>query len=301
MSSPFKTKDPKILRKSLKDSLKGSLRFVGSFSPLTSRLIEQKGFDGVYISGAVVSSFLNRPDVGLNTLTELSSFAETVTEACSLPSLVDADTGFGSSLQTAKTVYELEKKGVSGLHIEDQDMPKRCGHLDKKTLISQSKMQEKIEAACKVRSDENFLIVARTDARGVEGMDEAIKRAKAYEEAGADMIFPEALSSKEEFKKFRDQVKIPLLANMTEFGKTNIIPFETFKSIGYNLVIYPVSIWRLALKAVDQGLDLLSQDKQEALLKSMQTRSELYELLNYKAYNEFDTELFNFSLKNKPS
>jgi len=287
-------------RKSLRKKLNSScLRFVGSFSPLVSRLIEQKGFDGIYISGAVVSSLWGWPDIGLTTLTEAANQAENISQSSSLPSLADADTGFGGAVHCARSIYEFEKRGLSACHIEDQSFPKRCGHLDQKSLIPVEEMLLKIQSAVKARRDKNFLIIARTDARGVEGLDAALERAKAYVSVGADMIFPEALQSISEFEKFRSQVSAPLMANMTEFGKTDIIPYKTFKSIAYNAIIYPVSTWRLTLKAVDEGLNLLFRDRQEDLLPQMQTRHELYDLLKYEEYNRFDKELFNFSIGKK--
>jgi len=294
----FKDPSPTEKRKQLRKDLENScLRFVGSFSPLVSRLIEQKGFDGIYISGAIVSSLKAFPDIGLTSLTELGQTAEELIKSSSLPSIVDADTGFGSHVNVARSVYELEKKGLSGLHLEDQDFPKRCGHLDEKKLISKEEMVLKIKTAVKSRRDKNFLIIARTDARAVEGIDQAIERAKSYAEAGADMIFPEALKSVEEFEFFRSKLSLPLMANMTEFGKTDIIKYETFKKMKYNMMIYPVSVWRLALKAVEQGLEQLTQDKQEELLEKMQTRTDLYKLLQYEDYKKFDKSLYNF--KNK--
>ena len=285
-------------RQKLKKQLESScLRFVGSFSPLVSRLIEQKGFDGLYVSGAVLSSLHGWPDIGLTSLTEVVNCAEGLTQNSILPSIVDADTGFGSESNIVRTVYELEKKGLSGCHIEDQTFPKRCGHLDEKSLISVEEMVLKIQTAVKARRDRNFLIIARTDARGVEGMEQAVERAKAYVSAGADMIFPEALRSIKEFESFRKEISVPLMANMTEFGKTDIIPYQSFKSMSYNIVIYPVSAWRLALKAVDQGLDLLFKDEQKTLLPQMQTRQELYQLLQYEDYKKFDKNLYNFSIK----
>ncbi len=283
-------------RQQLRSQLSSScLRFVGSFSPLISRLIEKKAFDGIYISGAVISSFHGFPDTGLIDLSQLARFAGGLISCSSLPSLADADTGFGSALSCARAVYELEKRGLSGLHIEDQVCPKRCGHLDKKKLIPTKEMVLKIQSAVRARQDKNFLIIARTDARGVEGLNSAVDRAKEYVLAGADMIFPEALQSVGEFEKFRSELSIPLIANMTEFGKTEIIPYSVFKKMAYNIVIYPVSLWRLSLKAVDEGLSLLAEDRQKDLLPKMQTRKELYNLLEYSAYNQFDKELFNFS------
>ncbi len=294
----FKQVSAQEKRKKLKKNLENScLRFVGSFSPLISRLIEKKGFDGIYISGAVVSSLKGWPDIGLTTLTEMVDCAENITQSSLLPSIVDADTGFGGAVNSARSLYEFERKGLSGFHIEDQDFPKRCGHLDKKNLISIQDMVLKIQSAVKARKDKSFLIIARTDARGVEGMEQAVDRAKAYVEAGADMIFPEALLSVKEFEYFRSQLSVPLMANMTEFGKTDIIPYSVFKSMAYNIVIYPVSVWRLALKSIDKGLDVLYKDRQKDILTEMQTRKELYDLLEYENYNQFDKEVFNFSIK----
>ena len=294
----FKQISAQEKRKNLKTQLESScLRFVGSFSPLVSRLIEQKGFDGIYVSGAVLSSLHGWPDIGLMSLTEVANLAEGFTQSSILPSIVDADTGFGEAGNIARTVYELEKRGLSACHIEDQTFPKRCGHLDEKNLVSVEDMVLKIKIAVKSRRDGNFLVIARTDARGVEGLGQALERAKAYVSAGADMIFPEALQSIKEFEIFRSEISAPLMANMTEFGKTEIIPYQTFKELAYNVVIYPVSAWRLALKAVDQGLDLLFKDQQKDLLPQMQTRQELYELLQYEDYKMFDKELYNFSIK----
>ena len=294
----FKNVSASEKRKKLKESLEDNscLRFVGSFAPLVSSLIEKKGFDGIYISGAIVSSLKAWPDIGLTTLTELGELAEELTKTSSLPSIVDADTGFGGYANVARTVYELEKRGLSALHLEDQSFPKRCGHLDEKNLISTEEMVLKIKTAVKTRKDKNFLIIARTDARAVEGLEQAVVRAKSYVSAGADMIFPEALKSVKEFEFFRASLSIPLMANMTEFGKTEIIKHETFKKLKYNMMIYPVSPWRLALKAVEQGLTELASDKQEQLLDKMQSREELYRLLKYEDYKVFDKELYNFVL-----
>ena len=292
---------PQQRRKTLRKLLQGPcLRFAGSFSPAVSRLIERRGFDGLYVSGAVVSSFHGLPDIGLVGLKEMAGMAENLIQFSALPSIADADTGFGGPAQAACALYEYERRGLSGLHIEDQSFPKRCGHLDHKKLAPVEEMLLKIKALVRVRKDKNFLIIVRTDARGVRGLQKALDRAKAFEGAGADMIFPEALMSLKEFELFRSQIKIPLMANMTEFGKTPIIPFQRFKNMGYNIVIYPVSLWRLALKAVDEGLSALKKDHQKKLLPKMQTRAELYDLLEYKKYQLFDKELYNFSLKKDP-
>ena len=297
MIAPQKSATQK--RKELKEKLKASrcLRFVGSFSPVVSAIIEELSFDGIYVSGAVISSQGGWPDVGLTTLTELTCQAECISRFVSLPSLVDGDTGFGENMNCARLVMEMEKRGLAGLHIEDQVSPKRCGHLDNKKLVPIEEMVLKITSAVKARQDENFLIVARTDAYSVSGMTEALKRANAYSEAGADMIFPEALPSVKNFETFRDKIKTPLLANMTEFGKTDIIKQKVFEQMGYNIVIYPVTTLRLALKAVEKGLQLLSQDKQEEILPEMQNRDRLYELLKYEDYKNFDADVFNFRKK----
>lgn len=297
----FPVETPEEKRKKLRKKLKQShcLRFVGSFSPLVSTLIEEKGFDGIYVSGAVVSGDLGWPDVGFTTLNEVAARAKILTQFSNLPALVDGDTGFGSALNCARMIAEMEQGGLSGVHIEDQGYPKRCGHLEGKKLVSIEDMVCRIQSSVKARRDENFLIIARTDGRGTGGMAEALKRAKAYGEAGADVIFPEALHTVQEFKEFRNQIDVPLLANMTEFGKTELIPHKVFEKIGYNIVIYPVSAFRLALKAVKEGLDVLFQDKQEQLISKMQTRDQLYKLLRYKNYEDFDKSVFNFSLQGK--
>ena len=283
-------------RKELKEKLKSPccLRFIGSFSPVVSAIIEELEFEGVYVSGAVISSQKGWPDVGLTTLSEMAREAETLTQFVSLPSLVDGDTGFGQSMNCARLVMEMEKKGLTGLHIEDQVFPKRCGHLDNKKLISIDEMVLKIKSAVKARQDKNFLIIARTDAYGVSDLEEALTRAEAYREAGADMIFPEALPSVKDFETFRNKIDIPLLANMTEFGKTEIIEQKIFEKMGYNIVIYPVTTLRLALKAVEKGLNLLARDKQKDMLSQMQSRNRFYELLKYEDYKNFDKEVFNF-------
>ncbi len=285
-------------RRELRDKLKSQkcLRFVGAFSPLVARLIEEKGFDGVYVSGAVVSNDRGWPDVGLTTLNEVVDRASNIAQSSFLPSIVDVDTGFGESMNCARSLVEMERGGLSGLHIEDQEFPKRCGHLDNKKLISMENMVLKIQSIVKARRDKNFLIIARTDAKSVSGMEEAIDRAKAYLEAGADMIFPESLSSIKEFEEFRLKVPSLLLANMTEFGKTDIISHKIFEKMGYNIVIYPVTTWRLALKAVEKGLDMLFKDQQASMLDQMQTRKRLYELLRYEDYKLFDKGVFDFKI-----
>ena len=265
------------------------LRFVGSFSPLVSYLIEKQGFEGVYVSGAVISSDLGLPDVELVTLSELEERGSVLVQQVTLPGLVDADTGFGGTLNVARTVQKFEQVGFCGLHIEDQQSPKKCGHLNNKKLIDIKEMQKKIESALKVRIDSSFLISIRTDARAGEGLDKAIERAKAYISAGAEAVFPEALKTKAEFEKFREKVNVPLIANMTEFGKSELLSTKELEDMGYNIVLYPVTVWRLALKAVEEGLmDIKAKGHQKDLIKKMFTRHQLYELLRYDEYSKWD-------------
>lgn len=295
----FASKSPAQKRTDFRAALKSGklLRFPGAFSPLVSMLVERQEFEGIYISGAVLANDLGLPDVGLTTLTEVSQRGRAIARATDLPAIIDADTGFGEPMNVARTLQELEELGLCGCHLEDQQNPKRCGHLDGKSLVVADEMVKKIRAAVKARRDANFVIIARTDARSVEGLDGAIKRAKAYVDAGADMIFPEALADAAEFEKFRKAVKVPLLANMTEFGKSQLLTTKQLADVGVNVVIYPVTSLRLAMKAVEDGLAVLKREgSQESLLKQMQTRAELYELLRYKDYEQFDKDVFNFEL-----
>ncbi len=273
------------------------LRFPGAFSPLVSLLIERQGFEGVYVSGAVLSADLGLPDIGLTTLSEVAARGGAIARATDLPALIDADTGFGEALNVARTIQTLEDAGLSGCHLEDQMNPKRCGHLDNKSLVTTQTMVEKIRAAVSARRDRNFVIMARTDARASEGLDGAMARARAYVDAGADAIFPEALADEGEFEKFRKAIKVPLLVNMTEFGKTKLLTAKQLSDLGINIVIYPVTTLRLAMKAVEEGLAVLKKaGTQESLLKEMQTRAALYELLRYEDYAKFDKDIFNIKL-----
>jgi methylisocitrate lyase len=286
-------------RKDFRAALKSGklLRFPGAFSPLVAMAIERHGFDGVYVSGAALSADLGLPDIGLTTLSEVSARGGAIARATQLPVLIDADTGFGEALNAARTVQILEDAGLCGCHLEDQINPKRCGHLDNKSLVTTQVMVEKIRAAAGARRDKNFLIMARTDARASEGLDGAIDRAKAYIDAGASAIFPEALADEGEFEKFRKAVKVPLLANMTEFGKSKLLQTRQLSSLGINIVIYPVTTLRLAMKAIEDGLATIKNEgTQESLVKKMQTRAELYELLDYARYAKFDKDIFNFKL-----
>jgi methylisocitrate lyase len=295
----FPQKSPTQKRADFRAALKSGklLRFPGAFSPLVSMLIERQGFEGVYISGAVLANDLGLPDVGLTTLTEVSQRGRVIARATALPAIIDADTGFGEPMNAARTVQELEELGLCGCHLEDQQNPKRCGHLDGKTLVPVNEMVKKIRSAAAARRDMNFVIIARTDARAEEGLDGAIQRAKSYVDAGADMIFAEALADEGEFAKFKKAVNAPLLANMTEFGKSKLLTTKQLADAGVNVVIYPVTSLRLAMKAVEDGLATIQKDgTQGSLLKEMQTRAELYELLRYQDYEQFDKSVFNFKL-----
>jgi methylisocitrate lyase len=272
-------------------------RFPGAFNPLSAKLIQDKGFEGVYISGAVISADLGLPDIGLTTLTEVATRARQIARMTDLPALVDADTGFGEPMNVARTVQELEDAGVAGLHIEDQVNPKRCGHLDGKAVVDSNTAVKRIRAAADARRDPNLLIMARTDIRGIDGLQAAIDRAKQLVDAGADAIFPEAMVDLREFEAVRKAIDVPLLANMTEFGKSELFSNEQLSSVGINMVIYPVSLLRLAMGAAERGLDdLVASGSLNAQVPQMQTRARLYELLDYEAYNEFDTSVYNFEV-----
>lgn len=271
-------------------------RLPGAFSPLVARAIQEAGLDGVYVSGAVVAADLALPDIGLTTLTEVAGRSRQIARATDLPVLVDADTGFGEPMSAARTVSELEDAGVAGCHLEDQVNPKRCGHLDGKEVVPTELMLRRITAAVNERRDDSFVICARTDAAGVEGIDSAIERAKAYADAGADLIFTEALHTPADFEKFRAAVGTPLLANMTEFGKTELLSASTLQDIGYNAVIYPVTTLRIAMGQVEAALsDIAETGTQTGWIDRMQHRSRLYELLRYSEYNAFDTDVFTYT------
>jgi methylisocitrate lyase len=273
-------------------------RFPGAFSPLVAKLVAEIGFEGVYVSGAVLSADLGLPDIGLTTLTEVTARGAQIASVTDLPTLIDADTGFGEPMNAARTITLLEDAGLAGCHLEDQVNPKRCGHLDGKAVVSTAEMVKRLRGAVAARRDSNFVICARTDAAGIEGVDAAIERARAYTDAGADLIFTEALTGPADFEKFRAAVDIPLLANMTEFGKSELLSESQLIDIGYNVVIYPVTTLRLAMYAVESGLrEIDAKGTQSGLLGQMQHRSRLYELLRYADYNQFDGEIFNFKVK----
>jgi methylisocitrate lyase len=273
-------------------------RFPGAFSPLVAKLVAEIGYEGVYVSGAVLSADLGLPDIGLTTLTEVTGRGAQIASVTDLPTLIDADTGFGEPMSAARTITLLEDAGLAGCHLEDQVNPKRCGHLDGKAVVPAADMVKRLRAAVAARRDSNFVICARTDAAGIEGIDAAIDRARAYADAGADLIFTEALTGPADFEKFRAALDVPLLANMTEFGKSELLTTSQLTDLGYNVVIYPVTTLRLAMFAVEDGLrEIDSKGTQSGLLVRMQHRNRLYELLRYADYNEFDDEIFNFDVK----
>jgi len=269
------------------------LRFPGAYNPLCAKLIAEIGFDGVYISGGVMSNDLGIPDIGLTTLKHVGYRSEQIAKVTDLPSIVDADTGFKDC---KKTIETLEGLGLSGCHLEDQVDQKRCGHLDNKELISKEQMVKKIKDAVAARKDKNFLIIIRTDGNTVEGLEKTIERIKAYEDAGADMIFPEALKDENEFEKVRKNTELFLLANMTEFGKSKLLNVKELENLGYNLVIYPVTTQRLAMKSVEDGLKSIFTDgHQNNIIDRMQTRKRLYELVEYEKYNTPTNKITDFS------
>lgn len=273
------------------------LQFPGAFNPLSARLIEKQDFDGVYVSGAVMSAELGLPDIGLTTLSEVRSRAEQISRMTKLPTLVDADTGFGEAINLARTVQELEAAGASAIHIEDQVNPKRCGHLDGKAVVDQSTAIQRITAAANARIDESMIIMARTDMRATDGLDAAIERMRALEEAGADLLFPEALTSLEEYRIVKSATKVPILANMTEFGKTELFTKAQLAEVGVSIIIYPVSLLRSAMGAAEKTLAAIKRyGTQTSEVEKMQTRAELYELLDYSSYEGFDKKVFNQDL-----
>ena len=290
----FTKKDAKTKRKDFLNNLKEKklLRFPGAYNPLCAKLIAEIGFDGVYISGGVMSNDLGIPDIGLTTLKHVSYRANQIAKVTDLPTIVDADTGFSDC---SKTIETFEEMGLSGCHIEDQIAEKRCGHLDNKELISKDQMVKKIKEAVASRKDRNFLVIVRTDANLVEGLEKTIERVKAYEAAGADIIFPESMKDEKEFESIRKNSKVFLLANMTEFGKSKLLSTKELKNLGYNIVIYPVTTQRLAMKSVEDGLKSIFKDgHQNNIIDKMQTRKRLYELVEYEKYNTPGKKITDF-------
>ena len=290
----FTKKNAGEKRKDFVNDLKGRklLRFPGAYNPLCAKLIAEIGFDGVYISGGVMSNDLGIPDIGLTTLKHVSYRANQIAKVTDLPSIVDADTGFSDC---KKTIEIFESMGLAGCHIEDQIAEKRCGHLENKELISTNEMVKKIKTSVDSRKDKNFLIIVRTDANLVEGLEKTIERIKAYEAAGADIIFPESMKDEKEFDNVRKNSKVYLLANMTEFGKSKLLSTKELKNLGYNIVIYPVTTQRLAMKNVEEGLKIIFKDgHQNNIIDKMQTRKRLYELVEYEKYNTPGKKITDF-------
>ncbi len=272
----------------------GPIMIPGAFNALTARLAERLGFAAVYLSGGALSAgWAGLPDIGLLTQTEFAQQAAVLARSTSLPVLCDADTGFGEAVHVERTVRLYEEAGVAGLHLEDQVLPKRCGHLTGKGLVDTASMAAKVRAAVAARRDADLVIVARTDARSVEGFDAAVRRAHAYLAAGADMIFPEAMESADEFARFAREVPAPLLANMTEFGRSPLIPFDELAGMGYRAAIYPLTAFRAAMRAAEETLKaLIEHGTQRALVDRMQTRAELYDLLGYSDWEARDRSYF---------
>ena len=291
----FVKKNSEEKRKDLNDKLKSNkiLRVPGAYNPLSAKVIEEIGYEAVYVSGGVMANDLGYPDIGLTTLKDVSYRSNQIARVTNLPTIVDVDTGFKSCEETIKT---FEKFGVSAVHIEDQIEQKRCGHLDNKELISKEEMVNKIKKCVGARIDKNFKIIARSDAKDVEGIDKMIDRCKSYVEAGAEIIFPEALKDEKEFEIVRKSLDCYLLANMTEFGKSKILNYNELENLGYNIVIYPVTTQRLAMKSVEEGLRVIYEDgHQNNIIDKMQTRKRLYDLIEYEKYNTLDERVYNFS------
>jgi len=290
---------PEQKRRLLRERLASGdlLRFPGAFNPLSARLVERKGFEGVYISGAVLSADLGLPDIGLTTLSEVAGRGQQIARMTELPAIIDADTGFGEPMNVARTIQTLEDAGLSGTHIEDQVNPKRCGHLDGKAVVDDDTAIKRIRAAVDARRDPDFLIMARTDIRAVEGLDAAIDRAKALVDAGADAIFPEAMRTLDEFAAVRAAVDVPILANMTEFGKSELFSVDRLRDVGVNIVIWPVSLLRIAMGAAGRALDtLIDEGHLTSRLGEMQHRADLYDLIDYEGYTRFDTSVYDFTI-----
>ena len=291
----FIKKKPEEKREEFDKKLKSKkiLRIPGAYNPLTAKVIEEIGYDAVYVSGGVMSNDLGYPDIGLTTLKDVSNRANQIARVTNLPTIVDIDTGFKSCKETIET---FEKFGITGVHIEDQVAQKRCGHLENKELIAKEEMIKKIKECVNSKKDRNFKVIARSDAKSVEGIDKMIDRCKSYVDAGAEIIFPEALHDEKEFEKVRKSLNCYLLANMTEFGKSKLLNYKELENIGYNIVIYPVTTQRLAMKNVEDGLRAIFDDgHQNNIIDKMQTRKRLYDLVEYEKYNSLDEKIYNFS------
>ena len=286
---------PQEKRENFNKKLKSNkiLRVPGAYNPLSAKLIEEIGVDAVYVSGGVMSNDLGYPDIGLTTLKDVSNRSRQIARVTNLPTIVDIDTGFKSCRET---IEKLENYGISAVHIEDQIERKRCGHLENKELISTEQMIKKIRDCVNAKKDKNFKIIARSDAKSVEGLDKMIDRCKSYIDAGAEIIFPEALEDENEFEKVRKSLSSYLLANMTEFGKSKLLNYKKLENLGYNIVLYPITTQRLAMKNVEDGLRAIFADgHQNNIIDKMQTRKRLYELVDYEKYNSLDEKIYNFN------
>ena len=286
---------PQEKRENFNKKLKSNkiLRVPGAYNPLSAKLIEEIGYDAVYVSGGVMSNDLGYPDIGLTTLKDVSNRSKQIARVTNLPTIVDIDTGFKSCRET---IEKLENYGISAVHIEDQIERKRCGHLENKELISTEQMIKKIRDCVNAKKDKNFKIIARSDAKSVEGLDKMIDRCKSYIDAGAEIIFPEALEDENEFEKVRKSLSSFLLANMTEFGKSKLLNYKKLENLGYNIVLYPITTQRLAMKNVEDGLRAIFADgHQNNIIDKMQTRKRLYELVDYEKYNSLDEKIYNFN------
>jgi methylisocitrate lyase len=291
-----RTPPGRLLRDAIAES---TIQVPGAFNALVGRMIEEAGYDAMYLSGAAFSAgTLALPDVGLFTLTELAQHTAYLTRRVNIPVIVDADTGFGAAVSVERTIVELEAAGAAAIQLEDQLLPKRCGHLSGKGLVETDEMCAKLRAAAAARSDDSLVILARTDARGVHDIDEAIERAKRYLDAGADWIFPEALADAKEFEQFATAIEAPLVANMTEFGKSPLLTLDELAELGYAAVLYPVTLMRTAMKAVEASLAVIAAEgTQSELLDLMQSRQELYDLRGYSGYEARDRAYFSGGAK----
>lgn len=281
---------PKDLREQLKQ---GFVVTPGVFNGISALLAEQAGFKSLYLSGSGVAGIMGLPDLSVTTLTEVAEEAMRITAVSSLPLIVDADTGFGETMNIVRTVRAFESAGISAMHIEDQVLPKRCGHLSGKRVVDEEEMVKKIKTAVSARKNEDFMIIARTDARSVTGIDDAIRRSQTYYDAGADIIFTEALQSKEEFQRFAKEVQAPLMANMTEFGKSPLLSANELKEIGYKLVIFPLTAFRASIQTVrDIYRRLAEAGTQRDFIGDLMTRKEYYDVIGYDQYEKDDQEIF---------
>ncbi|PWH06871.1 methylisocitrate lyase [Brachybacterium endophyticum] len=295
----YSTRTPSQKRQDLRSLLRpgAAVQFPGAFTPLSTRLIQEHGFSGIYLSGAVIANELGLPDIGLTTLTEVAQRGRQIARSTDLPCLIDADTGFGEPMNVARTIQELEDAGLAGCHIEDQVNPKRCGHLDGKAVVDDDTAAQRIRAAADARRDGDFLVMARTDLRAGAGLPAAIDRMKMLVDAGADAIFPEAMADLSEFEAVCEALDVPVLANMTEFGKSALFTRDQLADAGVAMVIYPVTLLRTAMGAIDNVLGTISAEGSQAPhVDEMLTRSRLYELVDYEDYNRFDTGIFDFEV-----